>query len=228
MEFWNDIATEKSWSVLINLKGEMDFILVGGWACYLLTKSIKSKDIDIITGFEALEKLRIKYRIKKTHFLKKYETAIDGISVDIYVPYYSKFSIPPEDIQKNTISTEGFVIPTPETLLILKQQAELSRRDSVKGQKDRADILNLIINGKIDMKAYLGLLKKYNISQYKKRLAEIINSSKREFEYLNITNPREIKLIKKRILNQLRNHSAPNNKPDYYSKGHNKLEIVLC
>lgn len=204
MEFWNDIATEKSWSVLTKLKGEMDFILIGGWACYLLTKAIKSKDIDIITGFEGLEKLRIRHRIKKTHFLKKYETSIEGISVDIYVPYYSRFAIPTEDIQRNTMSAEGFVIPTPETLLILKQQAELSRRDSVKGQKDRADILNLIINGKADMKAYLGLIRRYKIPQYRKRLAEIILSSRREFEYLNITNPRKIKLIKQGVLGRLR------------------------
>ena len=85
MEFWNDVATDKSWDVLINLKKETDFILIGGWACYLLTGSIKSKDIDIIIDFGALEGLRHKHRIKKTHFLKKYETLIQGISVDIYV-----------------------------------------------------------------------------------------------------------------------------------------------
>jgi hypothetical protein len=204
MEFWNDMATEKSWGVLINLKKETEFILIGGWACYLLTKAIKSRDIDIILDFEALEKLRNRCRIKKTTFLRKYEAVIDGVSIDIYVPFYSRFSVPPEDIGKNTTNREGFDIPRPEILLILKQQAELSRRDSVKGQKDRTDIINLILEGGVEIKAYLDFLERYNIPDYRKRLAKIIASAKREFEYLNITNPREIKLIKKRILDQLR------------------------
>mgnify|MGYP000707541889 CR=1 FL=1 len=137
MEFWNDIAIEKSWKVLIGLKKEIGFILIGGWACYLLTRTIKSKDIDIIVGFEELEILRRKYSLKKTSFLKKYEALIEGISIDIYVPFYSDLAVPPEEIQKSSILIEGFRIPEPEILLILKQQAELARKDSVKGQKDR-------------------------------------------------------------------------------------------
>lgn len=204
MEFWNDVATEKSWNVLIGLKGRAEFILIGGWACYMLTGAIKSKGIDIITDFSALERIRAMYRTKKTHFLKKYETMIDGVSVNIYVPFYSSFSVPPEDIQSNTISREGFEIPKPEILLILKQQAELSRKDSVKGQKDRTDIINLVLNGGTDMKAYTELLRRYRIQDYRTRLKEIISSAKREFEYLGIINPREIKLIKRRVLGQLR------------------------
>ena len=42
MDFWNDIATDNSWKVLIRLRKELDFVLIGGWACYLLTRSIKS------------------------------------------------------------------------------------------------------------------------------------------------------------------------------------------
>ena len=173
MDFWNDMATEKSWNVLINLKREADFILIGGWACYLLTRSIKSRDIDIIIDFESLEKFRSRHRIKKTHFLRKYETLIDGVSVDIYVPFYSKFSIPPEEIQKNTTSLEGFSIPTPEILLILKQQAEISRKDSIKGQKDRTDIINLILSGRVEMEIYLKLLRKYKIQNLRNEVLVI-------------------------------------------------------
>jgi len=204
MEFWNDIVTEKSWNVLIKLKQEVDFILIGGWACYLLTKTLKSRDVDIIVDFENLEKIRAKHSIKKTHFLRKYETSIENISVDIYVPYYSRFPVPAEEIEKHTMSVEGFTIPVPEILLILKQHAELSRRDSVKGQKDRADILNLLINGDVKAETYLKFLEAYNITEYRKRLVEIITSARKEFEYLGITDPRKIKLIKKHILNQLR------------------------
>ncbi len=203
MEFWNDIAIEKSWKVLIGLKKEIDFILIGGWACYLLTRTIKSKDIDIIVGFEELEILRRKYSLKKTPFLKKYEALIEGISIDIYVPFYSDLAVPPEEIQKSSILIEGFRIPEPEILLILKQQAELARKDSVKGQKDRVDIINLLMNSEINLKRYLKLLQKFKLISYRNRLKEIILSASKEFQYLGIQNPRKIKLWKKEILGRL-------------------------
>jgi hypothetical protein len=199
MEFWNDIVTDKSWKVLINLKKKLDFILIGGWACYLLTKSIKSKDIDIITDFEILNRIKREFMLKKTPFLKKYETRIEGISVDIYVPFYSRLAIPIEEIQKNCTSLEGFKIPRPETLLILKQCAELERKDSIRGQKDRVDILNLLINGNPDMKEYQKIIKKFRLSDYPKRLKKIIHSARKEFEYLGIRDLRKIKLIKKNL-----------------------------
>jgi len=47
-EFWNSFLTEKSWEILQKLKKQHKFILIGGWAIYLLTNQQKSKDIDII------------------------------------------------------------------------------------------------------------------------------------------------------------------------------------
>ena len=49
-EFWNSLLTEKSWEILQELRKNYDFILIGGWAVYLLTKQKKSKDIDIVIG----------------------------------------------------------------------------------------------------------------------------------------------------------------------------------
>ncbi len=203
MEFWNDIATDRSWDVLIKIKKEIDFILIGGWACYLLTKTIKSKDIDIIIDFETLEKIRTKYMVKKTDFLKKYEMKIEDTSIDIYLPYYSKFVLPVEFVQKNSMSMEGLKIPKPEVLLLLKQQAEFDRKDSVKGQKDRTDILNLLLNADMDFKEYKKIITEFHLKEYHKRLKEIIANSKKEFEYLGIKNLRKIKLIKKDLLNKL-------------------------
>ena len=54
MEFWNEIITDKSFKVLQELKKRFKFVLIGGWAIFILTKSIKSKDIDIIVDFETL------------------------------------------------------------------------------------------------------------------------------------------------------------------------------
>ena len=204
MEFWNDIATDNSWKVLIELTKKYDFIVIGGWASYLLTKTIKSKDIDIIADFDTLEKFKMDFRLKKNIHLKKYEFIKDEISVDVYIPYFSKLVIPIEDIMKNTITIEGIKIIKPEILLILKQQAEFERKDSMKGMKDRVDILNLLINSDIKLKQYFVLVKKYKLKKYPKRLKNIIQTSKKEFEYLGIKDPRKIKLIKKDLIDKIR------------------------
>jgi len=51
-EFWNSLLTEKSWEILQELRKDYNFILIGGWAVYLLTKQKKSKDIDIVIGLD--------------------------------------------------------------------------------------------------------------------------------------------------------------------------------
>ncbi|MBL7160786.1 MAG: hypothetical protein ISS93_02975 [Candidatus Aenigmarchaeota archaeon] len=203
MEFWNDIATDRSWEVLIRLKKEFDFVLIGGWAIYLYTKTLKSKDIDIITDFEALDNIKNRYRLKKTAFLRKYEIAVEGISVDIYVPFYSKLAVPTNIILKNSVTREGFRLPSPETLLVLKQQAERDRRDSVKGQKDRVDILSLLLKGGVNLDKYSALLKELSLQDYKKQLKETITAARKEFAYLGITDPRKIKLWKRELLEKL-------------------------
>ena len=58
MDFWNDISTRKSWDLLKILKKKFNFIVIGGWAIYLWTNALKSKDIDIIlTDWNDLEKI---------------------------------------------------------------------------------------------------------------------------------------------------------------------------
>jgi hypothetical protein len=203
VEFWNEIIIDKSFKVLQELRKKIDFVLIGGWAVYFLTKTIKSKDIDIIVDFENLSKIKSEIDLKKTEFLKKYEGEVEGVSIDIYVPYYSEFAIPVEEILKNTIRVETFKIPRPEILLILKQQAELERRNSVKGQKDRVDIICLAKSGKLDWEYYKKLVKKFGLKEYEDALKKIVRSAKTEFEYMGITNLREIKKIKEKILKEL-------------------------
>jgi hypothetical protein len=203
VEFWNEIIIDKSFRILQELRRKIDFILIGGWAIYFLTKAIKSKDIDIIVDFENLSKLKMEIELKKTEFLKKYESEIEGVSIDIYVPYYSQFAIPVEEIIKNTFEVEGFKIPKPEILLVLKQQAETERKDSIRGQKDRTDIICLAKSGKINWKYYKELIEKFKLEKYLKELKRIVRTAKIEFEYLGITNLREIKKIKERILKEI-------------------------
>jgi len=197
MEFWNDISTQKSWELLKKLSKELHFVLIGGWGIYLWTHAMKSKDIDVLlTKWEDLEEIKKQYEPKKNDRLKKYEIIVSDIDVDIYLPHYSQMIIPCDQLVTMNVAKEGFNVLKPEPLLILKQQALLDRKDSIKGQKDRIDILALLSNKTIDFKEYKRLVEHYKISYFVDELKKTIKLAKEEYSYLNITNLREIKKIK--------------------------------
>ena len=85
-QFWHDAVTEKSFIFLQGLRKNFKFVLIGGWAVYFHTKALKSKDIDIVVGFEELAKLRQSFPLIKNDRLSKYEIKAEGFDVDIYVP----------------------------------------------------------------------------------------------------------------------------------------------
>ncbi|MBN2423073.1 hypothetical protein JXB41_07660 [Candidatus Woesearchaeota archaeon] len=204
MQFWNSLLTEKSWDILIELnKKPIKFILIGGWANYLWTKLHKSKDIDIILeDFNSLNYLKQNYNLTKNDNLKKYEIKIEEIDVDIYVAHYSELGIPINEIKKHTTKIENITVVRPEILLILKQTAEKQRQDSIKGQKDRIDILTLVFNVEIDFKEYNTILEKDDLNHYYNRLLNIITNFK-EIKYLEL-NPRQFKLKKQQLLKKLK------------------------
>jgi hypothetical protein len=199
MEFWHDVLIEKSWAVLLELRKRYEFILLGGWAVYLYTKALKSKDIDIIVDYNTLGLMGRELPLKKNERLRKYELLINDVEVDVYVPYFSNLGIPVEDVAANIRVLEGFKVPTPEVLLILKQAAEVERAGSVKGLKDRIDILALLIYSEIDFNTYLSLVNKYSLYSYRERLKNLVETADREFKELGITNPRQIRLLRKKI-----------------------------
>lgn len=197
MEFWNDISTLKSWELLKKLNKKLHFIIIGGWGIYLWTHALKSKDIDVLlTSWEDLEKIKKEYEPKKNDRLKKYEIIISDIDVDIYLPHYSQMIIPCNQLITMAIEKEGFMVLKPEPLLILKQHAMLDRKDSIKGQKDRVDILSLLMSKTIDFNDYIQLLEKHSLPYFKDELQNMIKLAKEEFFYLNVTNLREIKKLK--------------------------------
>lgn len=197
MEFWNDIGTQKGWELLKKLNKKLHFIVIGGWGIYLWTHAMKSKEIDVLlTRWEDLEKIKKQYELKKNDRLKKYEIIISDIDVDIYLPHYSQMIIPCDQLVTMNVTKEGFQVLKPEPLLILKQQALLDRKDSIKGQKDRVDILSLLSCKTIDFNEYKRLVEQYKIHYFIDELKRMIKVAKEEFSYLNITNPREIKKLK--------------------------------
>jgi|SRR3989338_2146384 len=200
MEFWNSLLTGKSWRIMQELKKQnFRFIVIGGWAAYLWTKQHKSKDIDIvIPDYVELEAIGKKYALNKNDNLKKYEIKFDDIDVDMYLPYYSKLALPLKELLANTTKVEGFEVVKPEILLILKQGAELDRKDSIKGQKDRIDIMTLLCFADVDFKKYKELLSNNKLHHFKQRLKEIVISFT-EIKYLGL-NTNDYAKIKKKLL----------------------------
>jgi len=202
MEYWNTEITEKSWELLQKIKGDIDFVLIGGWAAYLWAKSHKSKDIDIVINFNELNKLKSKYNLTKNDNLRKYQVKIDDIDIDIYVPFYSKLPLI-TNLKNNISQIEGFNVVRPEVLIVLKQAAEIDRSSSEKGLKDRIDLMDLLLNCDIDFKYYNDLIKKDEPKKFKTHLIGLITKF-RETKYLNLT-PRELKIEKEKLLKKLRN-----------------------
>lgn len=198
-EYWHDIQTEKSWQILQSMKNKFPFILIGGWAVYLWTRSQKSKDIDIIVDIKTLALLKKNYDLRKNEIMRKYEIKIDEIDIDIYAKHYSQLGVPIEDIESTSI--EGFEVAKPEFLLALKQTAELARGESDKGEKDRIDIIGMLLKCDIDFRKYAKILGK-NSDEFIARLISIVKNSK-EAEYFGM-NPRQFRLAKEQIIKKLK------------------------
>jgi len=201
MEFWNSQLTEKSWAVLQEIRKKYKFILIGGWAIYLWTKQQKSKGIDIIVDIQELQKLK-KENLSKNDSLKKYEIKTGELDVDVYVSHYSKLTIPPEEVKNYTSKIEGFTVASKEALLILKQGAEKERENSVKGEKDKVDIISLLFFSDIDFAKYKEILKKYRLESYIRRILSLLRAF-RDYDLINMT-PRAFKLKKEKLINEIK------------------------
>lgn len=198
-QFYQDIITEKSFQFLLELKKQYKFILIGGWAVFLYTHSLKSKDIDIIVDYDILGKLKENFVIYKNERLMKYEIKTDDFDVDIYLPHYSDLGVACDKIKETAVMREGFILPQLEILLMLKVYAWIHRRGSIKGQKDELDIFSLAFLPEFDWGNYLKLIKELNFEEEHKNFIILLKSVK-NIEELNINN-QQMSRFRKKILN---------------------------
>lgn len=166
MNFYHNLVTQKSWQLLQDLRKKYQFILIGGWAVFLYTHALKSKDIDLVTEYEELEKLKREFEVSKNERLRKYEARSEEVEIDIYLPFYSNPGIPAEELKKFTLSLEGLVVVEKEILAILKQKVLMVRGESVKGRKDLADLVSLLRLPDFDWDKYRHLVKEYRVEDY--------------------------------------------------------------
>jgi len=199
VEFWNSLLTEKSWEILQELKKKYSFILIGGWAAFLIAQRQKSKDIDIVVSLNELQKLKAEGLIKNDR-LKRYEIKKEA-DIDVYLEHYSKFAIPSEDLRNYKTMIQGFEVLCPEALLILKQAAYNDRKNSIKGEKDLLDTISILFFSEVDFNKYAEIIKKYGLQKYQIELRSLIKNFK-DYDKLNLT-PSEFKKIKDKILEKI-------------------------
>lgn len=201
MSYYHNLITDKSWKLLQKLKGAYDFILIGGWAVFLYTHVLKSKDIDLVVEYDELERLKEEFEVSKNDRLKKYEARLAEIEIDVYVPFYSNPGLPAENLKNFTVNLEGFKTVRKEILVILKQKALSQRAYTVKGRKDLIDLVSLFGLEDFDWDRYKKIVKKYRLEKYSKCFDELIRET-RQLEELNL-NVHKMAQLKKKVLPHL-------------------------
>lgn len=141
MPYYHDIITSQSWQELMRLKKLIPFVLIGGWATYLYTRALKSKDIDIAVDYPALAVIKDAYDVRKNDRLRKYEAVKGPVAIDIYLPHYSRLGIPVEEIMKRSRLIEGFSVVDSDLLVALKIVTLSERGRTAKGRKDFLDLI---------------------------------------------------------------------------------------
>ena len=202
MQYYQDLITEKSFQYLQELKRDFDFVLIGGWAVFLYSHSLKSKDIDIIVDYSELAKMKEKYDVQKNDRLKKYEIKTGEFDIDIYLPHYSDLGIEAEEAQKTSIIREGFKVPSLEMLFLLKLKAWRGRQGSVKGQKDELDLLSMAVLPEFDWQKYLEMVKTFDFTVLHELFLEFIGKLT-EAEELGL-NEQKMSRVKKMIFEKIK------------------------
>jgi len=201
MDFYHDLVTETSWKLLQRLRRKYEFILIGGWAVFLYTKALKSKDIDLVLGYDALEKLKNTFEVRKNARLKKYEARNAEVEIDIYVPHYSNPGLPAEELGKYATSLEGITTIEKEVLAILKEKALIERAQTVKGRKDLIDFVSLVRLENFSWERYQGLIREYGLKKYS-AFARAVLAQTQSVEELEL-NVHAIAKLKRKILRLL-------------------------
>lgn len=199
MTYYHNLVTEKSWAELKNLHRVCNFTLLGGWAVYLYTHGLKSKDIDILVDYSELPKLQKNFEFVKNDRLHKYEAIRGPVQIDIYTPHYSKLGIPVEVLLSHTQPVDGFNIILPEYLILLKIFTLSQRGRTPKGHKDFLDLISIFLTLKNKpFTLAVKLAHQYDLSSSLKFFSQILfeNTSLPELSLNN----HQFSLIKKSLL----------------------------
>ena len=188
---WDEELMIKSFEFLKRMRAlGIDFVLIGGWAVYFLTKYHMSRDIDIVLQDREFWKLKT-YILgqggrEKASGLKKMGFSIEDVKLDVYTESKSGLPIPIDEIYRKQIYVviEDIKILKPEQLLVLKQKAAEARGHNMKGLKDRCDILAICLKAELDFSVYKAVCSNYSMADMPRKLQELISSCEKEFNYV--------------------------------------------
>ncbi len=132
-----------------------------------------------------------------------FEDIFSGMSGfgSIFEDFFSDLGLPVEEIKNYTQSLEGFIVPIPEVLLILKTITLTERKGTTKGKKDLVDIFSLLKGERINWRKYKELIEKYNLKEKEKELKNLVSLQVAVPE-LNLLD-HQISKLKKEILRNL-------------------------
>ncbi len=144
-----------------------DAVLIGGWASYLRARVAKSHDIDIIVDHATLTKLGARFQLSPSRHIsgQKFAIEVDGVGVDVYPVYQSKLGrrlqIPVEVLINHTEKIDRTRVLTAEAQFVAKMAALLDRPDTLPGEKDRREMVELISSSPgFDFNAVTGILRR--------------------------------------------------------------------
>ncbi|PJA53441.1 hypothetical protein CO166_01825, partial [Candidatus Roizmanbacteria bacterium CG_4_9_14_3_um_filter_36_11] len=110
----------------------------------------------------------------KNDRLRKYEIKKEGIDINIYLPYFSDLGLPVEKLIKHQDRNQGFTILKKEVLLVTKLKAYQGRGVTIKGVKDKIDIISLVLLPDFDFDFWRNFIKKERISVYSELIDKIL------------------------------------------------------
>jgi len=204
---WRDDVVDRSWTALAHLRELSRFVLIGGWAVYMWTRKLKSRDIDLCIDQDAFYLLQAQLQkenvlISRNPRLRKFEAKMGDVEIDIYTPFESNLLIPVKALFQNHwfAGIDQYDVALPEVLLLLKSQAALERWTSEKGLKDRIDLLSLLLRSDWKPEILLDLAGKFDpTSRYLNVLLRTAKESRVEYGYLGLKYEREGRKLKATI-----------------------------
>ncbi|PJC81442.1 hypothetical protein CO007_04590, partial [Candidatus Roizmanbacteria bacterium CG_4_8_14_3_um_filter_36_10] len=114
------------------------------------------------------------FQLIKNDRLRKYEIKKEGIDINIYLPYFSDLGLPVEKLIKHQDRNQGFTILKKEVLLVTKLKAYQGRGVTIKGVKDKIDIISLVLLPDFDFDFWRNFIKKERISVYSELIDKIL------------------------------------------------------
>lgn len=149
---------DKSWDRVLSGVHELaeefpeGMVLIGGVAVWFHSKKLSderllmmSHDVDCFLSTVDFGTLREYDEVIENRRLGKFQVIRSGVDFDIYVERRNGLVVPYEDVQRKSVVLDGVRCASTAHLLVLKIEAYMDRKTSVKGHKDALDIIKILM-----------------------------------------------------------------------------------